>query len=70
VAAATAVRGLARRHALLFAQGRSLDNVYSVLMSTARTPVVGLRGVYSPTYGWGIVDAQAAVAGPAPDAHR
>ncbi|PZG02447.1 S8 family serine peptidase [Micromonospora deserti] len=50
--------------ALLFAQKRSLDNVYSVLMSTARTPIVGLRGVYTPTYGWGIVDAQAAVAAP------
>ncbi|MCW3844970.1 S8 family serine peptidase [Micromonospora yasonensis] len=50
--------------ALLFAQGRSLDNVYSVLMSTARTPVTGLRGLYSPVYGWGIVDAQAAVAAP------
>ncbi|MGK5441456.1 S8 family serine peptidase [Micromonospora sp. URMC 105] len=50
--------------ALLFAQQRSLDNVYSVLMSTARTPVVGLRGVYTPAYGRGIVDAQAAVAAP------
>ncbi|MCM0673708.1 S8 family serine peptidase [Micromonospora phytophila] len=50
--------------ALLFAQQRSLDNVYSVLMSTARTPVVGQRGVYTPIYGWGIVDAQAAVAAP------
>ncbi|MEV0808197.1 S8 family peptidase [Micromonospora sp. NPDC050200] len=50
--------------ALLFAQGRSLNNVYSVLMSTARTPLVGLRGVYSPLYGWGIIDAQAAVAAP------
>ncbi|MCW3818558.1 S8 family serine peptidase [Micromonospora sp. DR5-3] len=59
--ATPAVSGVA---ALLFAQGRSLDNVYSVLMSTARTPVLGLRGVYSPVYGWGIVDAQAAVAAP------
>ncbi|MFG2053140.1 S8 family peptidase [Micromonospora sp. NPDC048930] len=59
--ATPAVSGVA---ALLFAQGRSLDNVYSVLMSTARTPVTGLRGVYSPLYGWGIVDAQAAVAAP------
>ncbi|MGS2619019.1 S8 family serine peptidase [Micromonospora sp. LZ34] len=50
--------------ALLFAQNRSLDNVYSVLMSTARTPVVGLRGVYTPLYGWGVVDAEAAVAAP------
>ncbi|MEW2382662.1 S8 family serine peptidase [Micromonospora sp. NPDC047707] len=50
--------------ALLFAQQRSLDNVYSVLMSTARTPLLGLRGVYTPLYGWGVVDAQAAVAAP------
>ncbi|MET8837533.1 S8 family serine peptidase [Micromonospora sp. NPDC004540] len=50
--------------ALLVAQGRSVANVYSVLMSTARTPIVGLRGVYTPLYGWGVVDAQAAVAAP------
>ncbi|MFF4811243.1 S8 family peptidase [Micromonospora chersina] len=50
--------------ALLAAQGRSVANVYAVLMSTARTPVAGLRGVYTPLYGWGIVDAQAAVAAP------
>ncbi|MFU8851501.1 S8 family peptidase [Micromonospora sp. SL1-18] len=48
--------------ALLFAQGRSLNNVYSVLMSTARTPGSLARGIYTPVYGWGIVDAQAAVA--------
>ncbi len=59
--AAPYVAGVA---ALLFAQQRSLDNVYSVLMSTARTPVIGLRGVYTPVYGWGIVDARAAVAAP------
>ncbi|GAB3177948.1 subtilase family protein [Micromonospora palomenae] len=50
--------------ALLFAQQRSLENVYSTLMGTARTPVLGLRGIYTPMYGWGIVDAQAAVAAP------
>jgi serine protease len=50
--------------ALLAAQGRSVDNIYSTLTSTARTPVVGLRGVFSPTYGYGIVDAAAAVAAP------
>ncbi|MEH1058676.1 S8 family serine peptidase [Micromonospora sp. CPCC 206171] len=50
--------------ALLFAQQRSLANVYSTLMGTARTPVLGLRGIYTPMYGWGIVDAQAAVAAP------
>jgi serine protease len=41
-----------------------VDNIYSTLTSTARTPVVGLRGVFSPTYGYGIVDAAAAVAAP------
>ena len=35
-----------------------------VLMSTARTPATGSRGTYTPTYGYGIVDAQAAVAAP------
>lgn len=57
--AAPHVAGVA---ALLVAQGRNLDNVYSVLMSTARTPGSAAHGVYTPTYGWGIVDAQAAVA--------
>jgi serine protease len=47
--------------ALLIAQGRSASNVYSVLKSTARTPGLGLRGFYTPTYGYGIVDADAAV---------
>jgi len=50
--------------ALLTAQGRTVDDVYDVLKSTARTPVTGLRGVYNPLYGWGIVDAGAAVAAP------
>jgi subtilisin family serine protease len=50
--------------ALLTAQGRSNDAVYDVLMSTARTPGVGVRGVYNPVYGYGIVDAEAAVAAP------
>jgi serine protease len=47
--------------ALLFAQGRTLANVENALMKTARTPGADARGVYSPTYGWGIVDAAAAV---------
>jgi serine protease len=59
--AAPNVAGVA---ALLVAQGRTADNVYSVLMSTARTPAGLARGVYTPVYGWGIVDAQAAVAAP------
>lgn len=50
--------------ALLIAQGRSVDNVEGVLRSTARTPGSGLRGVFTTTYGYGIVDAAAAVAAP------
>jgi serine protease len=50
--------------ALLKAQGRSVSQVYAVLKSTARTPGLGLRGVYTPTYGYGIVDADAAVKSP------
>jgi serine protease len=50
--------------ALLTAQGRDVLQVYDVLKSTARTPGVALRGTYSPTYGFGIVDAAAAVAAP------
>ena len=48
--------------ALLAAQGRSVQNVYDTLMSTARTPGADARGVYTPEYGYGIVDAEAAVA--------
>ena len=47
--------------ALLFSQGRTLGNVESALMQTARTPVADRTGVYSPAYGWGIVNAAAAV---------
>jgi serine protease len=50
--------------ALLTAQGRSVDAVYSVLKATARTPGAGTRGTYSPTYGYGIIDAAAAVVAP------
>ncbi|MBA2529945.1 MAG: S8 family serine peptidase [Euzebyales bacterium] len=50
--------------ALLTAQGRDVFQVYEVLKDTARTPVVGTRGTYTPTYGYGIVDAEAAVAAP------
>ncbi len=50
--------------ALLAAQGRSVDNIYTTLTSTARTPGIGVRGVFSPVYGYGIVDAAAAVAAP------
>ncbi|MQA26876.1 MAG: S8 family serine peptidase [Micromonosporaceae bacterium] len=48
--------------ALLAAQGRSLENIHSALTSTARTPGSLARGVYNPVYGYGIVDAEAAVA--------
>jgi serine protease len=47
--------------ALLAAQGRSVGQIYTALTSTARTPGVGLRGTFTPTYGYGIVDAAAAV---------
>lgn len=48
--------------ALLAAQGRSVDQIYTALTSTARTPGLGLRGQFTPAYGYGIVDAAAAVA--------
>ena len=48
--------------ALLTAQGRSVDNVFRILKSTARTPGAGTRGTFTPAYGYGIVDATAAVA--------
>ena len=59
--AAPHVAGVA---ALLRAQGRTADQTLQVLLSTSRQPVVGARGVFTPTYGYGIVDAQAAVAAP------
>jgi serine protease len=50
--------------ALLTAQGRSRADVVRILKQTARTPLTGTRGTYTPAYGYGIVDAQAAVAAP------
>lgn len=47
--------------ALLYAQGRSVDQVENALLSTAVTPGAGTRGTWSPAYGYGVVDAQAAV---------
>jgi subtilisin family serine protease len=47
--------------ALLFAQGRTLDNVKSALADTARTPGLG-TGLWTTSYGHGIVDAAAATA--------
>jgi len=49
--------------ALLFAQGRTLSNVKSALLETARTPGLG-TGVFTTSYGHGIVDAAAATAFP------
>ena len=48
--------------ALLYAQGRGVNSVERALLTTARQPVTDIRGVYSPVYGYGIVDAEAAVA--------
>lgn len=48
--------------ALLFAQGRSLTDVEAAILYTARDPLLGLRGLWTPLYGYGIVDAAAAVA--------
>ena len=50
--------------ALLAAQGRSVANIYSSLTSTARQPVLGVRGAFTPAYGYGIVATAAAVAAP------
>ncbi|PPK96151.1 subtilase family protein [Kineococcus xinjiangensis] len=50
--------------ALLVAQGRSRADVEDVLLGTARTPGSLARGVFTPEYGYGIVDAAAAVAAP------
>lgn len=46
--------------ALLAAQGRTLANIKEALIKTARTPALG-TGVFTSTYGHGIVDAAAAV---------
>lgn len=59
--AAPHVAGVA---ALLTAQGRSLDNVYRTLLNTSRQPGTDVRGVFTPVFGYGIVDAQAAVKAP------
>ena len=48
--------------ALLAAQGRSVQGIYDALTSTGRTPGANARGVFTPTHGYGIVDAAAAVA--------
>jgi len=47
--------------ALLFAQGRTVDGVEQAILATALTPGVATRGSYTPAYGHGVVDAEAAV---------
>ncbi|MDA3625094.1 S8 family serine peptidase [Saccharopolyspora sp. WRP15-2] len=59
--AAPQVAGVA---ALLGAQGRNADSIEQALMKSARTPILGARGVFTPLYGYGVVDAAAAVAQP------
>jgi subtilisin family serine protease len=49
--------------ALLLAQGRTAARTVEILLATARTPGVG-PGVWTPQYGYGIVDAAAAVRAP------
>jgi subtilisin family serine protease len=48
--------------ALLRATGLDAAATLDCLTSTARTPLLGARGVYDPVYGYGIVDADAAIA--------
>jgi hypothetical protein len=48
--------------ALLVAQGRTDTQVLDVLLSSSRQPQTDVRGVFTPSYGWGTVDAAAAVA--------
>lgn len=48
--------------ALLVSMGCDRAPVLSILTSTARHPVAGVRGVWTPVYGYGIVDAAEAVA--------
>jgi serine protease len=59
--AAPHVAGVA---ALLAAQGRTRDNTLRAIVSTARKPGTNLRGIYDPVFGYGIVDAAAAVNAP------
>lgn len=47
--------------ALLFAQGRTVDGVEQAILTTALTPGAQTRGSYTPAYGYGVVDALAAV---------
>jgi subtilisin family serine protease len=51
---------------LLAATGMSGDQIMSTLLRTSRQPLSGLRGVFTPSYGYGIVDAVAALGGSTP----
>ena len=46
--------------ALLASMGCTREQTISLITSTARQPFLSLRGVWSPAYGYGIVDAAAA----------
>ncbi len=48
--------------ALLSAQNRSRSAIIGILRSTSRQPGTEVRGVFDPVFGYGIVDARAAVA--------
>ena len=50
--------------ALLSAQQRTRTNIINTLRSTSRQPGTVIRGVFNPAFGYGIVDARAAVAAP------
>jgi subtilisin family serine protease len=49
--------------ALLLSQGRTAARTVEILLATARTPGIG-PGAWTPQYGYGIVDAAAAVRAP------
>ena len=53
--------------AVLTAQGRTNEEAVEVLKSTARTPPANTRGTYTPEYGFGIIDLEAATEGAGPD---
>lgn len=57
--AAPHVAGVA---ALVAAHGCSRQETLDILTSTSRHPLTGSRGTFSPDYGYGIVDAEAATA--------
>ncbi|MGO1167133.1 MAG: S8 family peptidase [Janibacter sp.] len=52
--------------ALLYAQGREVEDVEQAILTTAVHPLLGTRGQFSALYGRGIVDAEAAVGTPLP----